>query len=85
MLPLPQQWEGAQKRRNNSNLAGWKGGKCFPRKLPGDGVTRQGKEGGVTVATGRRGLEHSSRFRPEKCEGPKTEKRLLILHSRVNS
>ena len=47
LLPLPQQWEGAQKRRNNSYLVGWKEGEVLFRKLPGDGVTRLGKRGGV--------------------------------------
>lgn len=43
LLPIPSSlWEGAQKRRNNVNLAGWKrGGRAF-LKLPGDGVTRLG-------------------------------------------
>ena len=42
LLPLPQQWEGAQKRRNNLDLAGWKRGGSAFLKLHGNGVNRQG-------------------------------------------
>lgn len=42
LLPLLPQWEGVQKRRSNSCLAGGKEGEGLSRKLPGDGVAWQG-------------------------------------------
>ena len=53
------------------------------RKLPGDGVTRQSKEGGVTGSYRKKGLEHSCRFRKERRDGIQTEKRQIVLHPRV--
>lgn len=82
-FPSPQQWAGAQKRLNNSNLAGWKEGEVLSRKLPGDGVTRQSKEGGVTGSYRKKGLEHSCRFRKERRDGAQTETRQIVLHPRV--
>ena len=35
LLPLPQQWEGAQKRRNNSYLVGWKEGEVLSESFLG--------------------------------------------------
>lgn len=52
------------------------------RKLPGDGVTRQSKEGGVTCSYRKKGLEHSCRFRKEERDGTEAEKRQIVLHPR---
>lgn len=83
-IPLPpQQWERTQKRRNNPNSMGWKRGKRFPEGVSAIGSPDGVK--GVTVGRGRRGQGRSSRFGADPCEGAKTEKGPLTLHSRVNS